>query len=533
MKILVAPFLLWLPALIAQAPAARQPTFTEDVAPIVFRSCAHCHRPGEAAPFSLLSYADVKKRGKNILRVVEERYMPPWHPEPGYGDFRDNPRLADEQIASLRAWIDGGMPEGPADKLPKLPTFPEGWQLGEPDFVVSTNGAFEVPPNGRDIYRNFALPIALPEDKWITAIEVRPSARTVLHHVLVFLDEQRDGQAQDGKDGRPGFSGMRLQRAPMIAGWAVGGQPEQLPEGLAIKLPKGSDLLLQSHLHPSGKKEKEQTVIGLHFAKKPPERTLVSIQLPPFFGFTAGLDIPANEANYHLADQFELPCDVDAVSIGGHAHMLCTSLKMFAEVPGGKEVPLLHIPRWDFDWQNRYQFRSFVRLPKGAILRADLRYDNSKDNPNNPNNPPRRVSWGRETTDEMGAITLLVVPADEKDVELLRAAIGRKNVERVTAGLDKRIDEQFDQFDKNHDGKISKDEAPRQLRMFFDRLDKDKDGFLSREEAKGITELLGEFGRRLGGDTGGGGAGGTGGDGKGNGGGDKGGGGNKKKDDEE
>lgn len=485
------------------------PTFTEHVAPIVFRTCAPCHRPGEVAPFPLLSYADVRKRGRNLLQAVEDRYMPPWHPEPGFGDFRNNPRLSAEQIRVFADWVKGGMPEGPPNKLPKLPAFPQGWQLGEPDLVVRTSGAFEVPPSGRDIYRNFSIPLGLPEDKWLTAIEVRPSARSVLHHVLIFLDEAKEGQELEGKDGRPGYSGMRLQRAPMIAGWAVGGMPEHLPAGLAIKIPRGSDLVLQSHLHPSGKKEREQTILGLHFTDEPPTRTLVSIQLPPFFGLTAGLDIPADEADYKLQDQFELPCDVDAVSIGGHAHMLCKSMQMFATMPDGKEeVPLLKIAAWDFDWQNRYTFSALVRLPKGSVVHADLRYDNSKANPNNPNNPPRRVRWGRETTDEMGSITLLVVPADEKDLPELLAAIGKKNLGKQAERAERAIEEQFVTLDKNHDGKLQKTEVPRRLRLFFERLDKDQDGSLSKEEAKGITDLLSELGRGLGGQPNGGGGGG-------------------------
>ncbi|MEO6596532.1 MAG: hypothetical protein ABIP94_17410 [Planctomycetota bacterium] len=478
----------------ADTPADGPPTFNEHVAPIVFNACAHCHRPGEAAPFALLSYADVKKRGRNLLEVVEDRIMPPWHPEPGYGSFRHEARLTDAQIETMRAWVKAGMPEGPADKLPQLPTFVEGWQLGQPDLIVATTGAFEVPARGRDIYRNFAIPLGLADDKWITAIEVRPSARTVLHHVLVFLDEQREGQAQDGKDGRPGFSGMRLQRAPMIAAWAVGGLPDHLPEGLAVKIPKGSDLVLQSHLHPSGKKEKETTTLGIYFAKEPPSRTLVSIQLPPFFGFTSDLDIPAGEAEYGLRDSFTLPCDVDAVSIGGHAHLLCKSLKMHAELPSGEEVPLLKIAHWDFDWQNRYTFRSLVRLPKGAVVRAELVYDNSKNNPNNPNKPPKRVRWGRETTDEMGSITMLVVPAFEKDIDALREAVGKKNAEKAISRATEMVENQFQNFDTNRDGKLSKDELPARLRPFFDRLDKDKDGALSKDEAKGIAELLGGLG---------------------------------------
>lgn len=483
----------------APAAAAAGPNYHEHVAPILLAHCANCHRPGEVAPFPLLTFADARKRGRNLLQVVEDRYMPPWHPAPGYGSFRNEMRLADGQIATIRNWVKAGMPEGPADKAPKPPSFPEGWQLGEPDMVLRTSGAYEVAASGRDVYRNFAIPVGLAEDKWITAIEVRPGSRAVLHHVLVFLDERGEGQQLDGKDGKPGFGGMRLQNAPLIATWAVGGMPEHLPEGLAIKLPKGSDLVLQSHLHPSGKKEKEQTTIGLHFADKPPTRTLVSIQLPPLFGATAGLDIPAGEKDYKLQDRFELPCDVDAVQIGGHAHQLCTSVKMFAESKDGTEIPLLHIPEWDFDWQNTYTFRDLVRIPKGATLRADLRYDNSADNPNNPNKPPKRVRWGRETNDEMGSVTLLVVPADEKDLPELLAAVGGKNAERAIARAERVVDEQFDTFDKNRDGKLAKDELPRQMRMFFDGLDKDGDGGLTREEAKGVTELLKQFGAGFGG----------------------------------
>jgi mono/diheme cytochrome c family protein len=502
----------------AQAPTAkRPPTFTEDIAPLVFQNCTSCHRPGEAAPFALMNYADVKKRARNLLSAVEDRYMPPWHPEAGYGSFRHEMRLTDPQIATLREWVKTGMPEGPADKLPALPKFPEGWQLGEPDLVVRTLGAFEVPASGRDIYRNFAIPLGLTEDRWITAIEVRPEARTVLHHVLIFCDEDGQMQEQEGKDGRPGFSGMRLQRAPMIGGWAVGGMPETLPDGLAIKLPKGSDLVLQSHFHPSGKKEKEQTTIGIYFAKEPPQRTLVSLQLPPFFGFTAGLDIPAGEKEYRLKDSFTLPCDVEAVTIGGHAHMLCTQLRMHAELKDGTEIPLLKIAHWDFDWQNRYTFQSAVKLPKGAVIYSELVYDNSKDNTNNPNKPPKRVRWGRETTDEMGSITVMLVPADEQDLDTLLDAIGKKNTEQAVSRAQEAIDTQFQNFDKNRDGKLQKDEVPRRMQMFFEGLDKDGDGALSKEEAKAIGDLLGKFGRGLGGlpGSGGGDGGGSGGSGNG------------------
>lgn len=492
---------------LAPAPQAptEVPTFTRDVAPIVFARCAPCHRPGEVAPFSLLSFADVKKRSATIREVVEDRFMPPWHPVEGFGTFRNSLRLSDAQVQTIVRWVEGGMPEGQKDDLPPLPKFVEGWQLGEPDLVVQMPAGFDVPASGRDIYRNFVVPLELQDDVYVTAIEVRPSARAVLHHVLFFLDDTGEARKQDGENGKPGYNGMRLQRQQSIGGWAVGGMPEHLPSGLAIKLPKGNDLVLQSHFHPSGKKATEQTTIGLYLSKEPPKRTIVPIQLPPFFGIAAGLDIPAGEKAFRLRDSFTLPCDVEAVTVGGHAHMLLRTLTMQAEVENNEPIPLLRIDDWDFDWQNRYTFRELVSLPKGAELTAELVYDNSKDNDNNPNKPPKRVRWGRESTDEMGSITLMVVCKDEAELPVLQAAlrahIGKGTVSRVSDQIDAR----FAEFDTNRDGKITRDEAPKRMARFFELLDEDKNGSLDKVELKRVLEgMAGGFGGFGGGDAGGG-----------------------------
>lgn len=482
---------LTLAALLSPQDPQRVPTFTEDVAPIVFARCASCHRPGEVAPFPLLSYAEVKKRGRTIAEVVEDRYMPPWHPVEGFGEFRNSMRLSAGEVATITRWVKANMPEGPKEKLPPLPKFPDGWQLGEPDLVVQMADGFEVPASGRDVYRNFAIPLDLPEDRWLTAIEVRPSARDVLHHVLFFLDEEGTARNEKSRDGKPGWSGMRLQRQQPIGGWAVGGMPERFPEGLAIALPKGKDLVLQSHFHPSGKKAVEKTTLGLYFAKEPPKRTLVQIQLPPFFGIAAGLDIPAGERAYRLEDAFELPCDVEAVTVGGHAHMLLRTMRMDAEVDGKEPIPLLRIDDWDFDWQNRYTFRELVALPKGARVRAELVYDNSKDNENNPNKPPQRVRWGRESTDEMGSITLMVVPKSEADLPLLQEAL-RKHVGSSTVKrFENQIDERFAQYDTNKDGKVTRDEVPKRMERLFGFLDGNGDGSLDKDELKRALEGFG------------------------------------------
>jgi len=468
---------------------AARPTFTEDIAPLVYANCTNCHRPGEAGPFPLISYRDVRKRASNLLAVIEDGLMPPWHPEAGFGHFQNELRLTDKEIATFRAWVEADKPEGPAAAMPKLPDFPVGWQLGEPDVVLKTSAAFPVPAGGRDIYRNFSLQLDLPEDKWLTAIEVRPQDREVLHHVLVFLDEGQSGRELDGRDGRPGFRGRRTARAPLVAGWAVGGQPEHLPQGLGMKIPKGCDLTLQSHLHPSGKATEEQTTIGLYFADAPPKRALVSVQLPAYFGFLAGIDIPPGDADWVLRDQFELPCDVDAVTIGGHAHMLCRSMKMHAVLPNGDKVPLMHIPAWDFDWQTRYTFAETVRLPKGAVVHSELHYDNSANNLDNPNVPPKRVRWGRETTDEMGSITLLVTPADQQDLKLLQRALRQQPMQGARNRVSRQVEQRFSTYDKDKNGTLSKQEVPRSLRRFFTRLDRDGDGELSLEEARGLAQV--------------------------------------------
>ena len=485
--LLVTAFLL---ALVPGQGDGKVPTFTEDIAPLVFGSCTKCHRPGEAGPFSLRTYRDVSKRARNLLSVMEERIMPPWHPKPGYGEFRNELRLSDAQIAMFRSWVEAGKPEGPVESLPDLPNFPDGWQLGEPDVIIKMSGAFPIPADGRDIYRNFSLPLDLPEDKWMTAMEVRPGDREVLHHVLLFLDPTKQARASDGRDGKPGFRGRGLGRSStMVAGWAVGGQPEHLPEGLGIKLPKGSDLILQSHFHPTGRRTEEQTTIGLYFAKEEPKRTTVTVQLPPLFGFFAGLDIPAGEADFQLQDSFELPCDVDAVTIGGHAHVLCREMRMYAVLPDDSEVPLMHIPDWDFDWQNRYTFAQSVPLPKGSVIHAHIRYDNSEGNPDNPNAPPRRVKWGRETSDEMGSLTLLVTPKEEGDTRGLEQAIRQHLRTSMTGRKPISVADRFASYDKNGDEQLSPDEVPQQLRRFFGRLDKNGDGVLSLDEAKVLGAL--------------------------------------------
>ena len=404
--------------------AAETVTFNKQIAPIIYQNCASCHRPGEAAPFSLLSYQDVAKKGKIIAAVTQSRYMPPWKPEVTSYPFRDDRRLSDGDIALIQEWVKQGMPEGNPANAPAPPKFASGWMLGQPDLIVEMPAAYHVPADGPDIYRNIAIPLGLAEDKWITAIDMKPSARSVVHHVLYFTDPsgRAHNRAQQGTE--PGFSGMRPGgEAEPLGGWAVGAQPHLLPDGLALRVKAGSDFIVQYHFHPTGKPEAERSLIGLYFAKKPPARSLVSIQLPPVFALFSGLDIAPGDKDFVIRDSYTLPVAVDAVSIGAHAHYIGKSMKMTATLPDGEVKTLLWIQDWDFAWQDRYYFQQLVPLPAGTRLDAGIHWDNSAENPRNPADPPVRVTWGEQSKDEMGSVTLAAVPHRESDLSALRADI--------------------------------------------------------------------------------------------------------------
>jgi mono/diheme cytochrome c family protein len=415
-------------------PPAKQ-TFTEHIAPIVFNNCTSCHRPGEAAPFALMSYQDVRKRGALIATVTRSRYMPPWHAEPGYGDFIGVHRLTDQQIASIQQWVEAGMPEGDPAKLPALPKFTEGWQLGTPDMVLTMTEPFELPASGPDIYRNFTIPMNIPQNKWVKAVEFRPSARKVVHHALFFLDNTGESRKHDGEGGQPGYNGgldgTRFAKSGRLGGWAVGANPHILPAGLALPLQKGSDFVIQAHFHLSGKAEKEQSTIGLYFADRAPERMLTGIQVPAIFGVGMGLDIPAGEKSYTIRDSFTLPVDVEGLAVGGHAHYLAKDMQAVATLPDGSKQWLLWIKDWDFSWQDQYQYKRPMALPKGTRIDVAITYDNSADNPRNPSHPPKRVKWGEQSFDEMGSVTVQVAPARQSDFATLMAALQEKRVEAI------------------------------------------------------------------------------------------------------
>jgi mono/diheme cytochrome c family protein len=405
-------------------------TFAADVAPILYANCVSCHRAGEVAPFPLITYEDVSRKAKQIAKVTRARVMPPWHAAHGYGDFADERGLTEAEIETIRAWVTNGMPRGDAAKMPPLPKFTEGWQLGTPDLVLEMPAAFDVPAGGPDIYRNFVLPSGLLEDKWVRAIEFRPGTRTVVHHALLQYIRGGAGAKLVSQDGKPGFGGaMPASFIPSFApagelgGWAVGMTPRALPEGLSLPLPKGSDIVLQLHLHPSGKPEVERSRIGIYFAAAPPARRIRELGALGFFGLLAGIDIPPGEKNFTIKGSLTLPADMHVISVMAHAHYLGKEIKATATLPDGSTRPMLWIKDWDFNWQDRYFYREPVALPKGTRIDVTISYDNSADNPHNPCDPPRRVQWGLQSTDEMGGVRFQMVTAsDAAEAQMEQAA---------------------------------------------------------------------------------------------------------------
>jgi len=429
-----------------------QVTFSETVAPIIYQNCVTCHRPGEAAPFSLITYDDVKKRGTLIATVTKSRYMPPWHAIHGFGEFKEERRLSDEQIASIAEWVAQGMPQGDSTKLPKLPEFTEGWHLGKPDLIVEMPVAYEVPASGPDIYRNFVVPTNLTDDRWVRAIEFRPGARKAVHHALFGYDTTGQVRKLDAADDQPGYSTTmggnftNSANSPSLGGWAVGNVPEFLPEEFALSLPKGADLVLQMHFHPTGKPETEKSVIGIYFSKKAPERNLKGVELPPLYGFGAGINIPAGKSDYTIEDSLTLPVDAQAFGVFVHAHYVAKEMKATATLPDGSVQPLIWIQDWDFNWQDVYTYKTLVTLPKGTRIDVRVTYDNSANNPRNPNNPPKPVMWGERTFDEMASVNIPMVTVRKEDEQALQEFLSNRQRAAILKGVQdgtlKRMNEQ-------------------------------------------------------------------------------------------
>jgi Flp pilus assembly protein TadD len=402
--------------------AAEHPvTFNRDIAPIIFHDCANCHHAGEASPFTLVTYDDVKAHARQIAAVTRKRLMPPWLPEDGELKFADELRLTDRQISLFQEWVDDGEKEGDAADLPPLPHFVEGWQLGKPDLILTADKPYLLPAGGDDNYWNFIFRAPVDRVRWLKAMEIRPGDKKLIHHANVLVDRTQSARHMEKKPGA-GFGGMELEIESEsfdpdshFLFWKPGTVPYVEPDGMALRLDKNTDLVLNTHMQPSGKAEKVQPTIGLYFTDVPASIFPMLLQLEN----DRALDIPPGAKDFVVTDDFTLPVDVDLLAIYPHAHYLGKDLLGYATLPDGSTKTLIHIPRWDLNWQAVFRYVAPVRLPKGTIVEMKYTYDNSEDNIANPNHPPQRVMAGNRARDEMAHLWLQVIPqkAAESDAD--------------------------------------------------------------------------------------------------------------------
>ncbi len=412
--------------------AAAPVTFNQHIAAIVYHNCAPCHRPGESAPFSLLSYEDVKRRAAQVATVTGSRYMPPWLPEPGHGEFAEQRRLTDSEIQLIQDWVKQGAPLG-SGRTPPPPKFVDEWQLGPPDLILRVSRPFQLPPDGNEIFWNFILPVPITTTRWVKAIEVRPGKSKAFHHANVIIDRSGAAARQEKVPGG-GFPGMDLNIEETtfdpdghFLSWKPGSEPVVEPDGMAWRANPGMNLILNVHLRPTGKVETISPVIGLYFTGQPQKKFPMLVQLE----HDSAIDIPAGDKDFLLTDQIRMPLDVNVLAVYPHAHYLGKLMEGYATLPDGTRKWLVRIPNWDLSWQGVFRFKNPVFLPAGSVVSMRYHYDNSADNVRNPFNPPREVKGGNESTNEMGHLWLQVLPTAPGDQRaVLQESLVRQRLQK-------------------------------------------------------------------------------------------------------
>jgi peroxiredoxin len=415
------------------AAAGNAVTYYKDVLPVLQDHCQVCHRPGQVAPFSLTSYRQAVRWADLCLTEVQAKNMPPWKAAP-------NPRLAGERhlppaaVKTLEAWVEQGMPEGDPKAAPPPAKFPEGWTFGEPDLVLEAPSEVTIAPSGPDIFRVLVFPTNFAEDREVVLAEILPGNPRVVHHTINVIDttgtarrlqaEAEAKQDSTAADRGPGYAvnmgfGFLPDITNVLGGWAPGLLPKKLPDGTALRLPKGADVCIQIHYHRTGKEEKDRTKVGLYFAKKPATSRFKTIPVPGLFWA-----IPAGAKEHKVESAWRTTEDLTVYRVVPHMHLLGKDIELRVTVPGGTEETLIRIPAWDYNWQEQYDLKEPLKLPRGTLLRVRATYDNSADNPMNPTHPPKVVRLGEQTTDEM-CFVFLGVSATGPFPQLLLPASSR------------------------------------------------------------------------------------------------------------
>jgi len=409
----------------SQAPVSSSavPTFSHDVAPILYAKCVGCHRPGEVAPMSLITFNEVRPWAKSIREKVSARVLTPWHADTRYGKFRNDLSLPQREIDTMIRWVDGGAPEGNPAEMPKLPAFPQGWQIGTPDHVFEMQTDFEIPARGTIDYQYFEVPTNFTEDRWMQAGEVRPGDSAHVHHIIVYVRDPKAGTRPNVMSVRPILSAqpaptvtqtpataapreapvvIRSQTRPAVGGgdamlvnWAVGEDAPVFLPGNAKRIPAGATLIFQVHYTTNGTAGHDRSKIGLIFAKEPPAREIRTGLIS-----NALFSIPAGAANHAVEAEATFSDNVKVWSLHPHMHLRGKDMTFTATWPDGRQQVLLSVPKFDFGWQTDYWLTEPLVLPKGSKILVTAHYDNSSNNKWNPD-PTATVRWGDQTWEEM------------------------------------------------------------------------------------------------------------------------------------
>jgi mono/diheme cytochrome c family protein len=386
------------------------PTFDREVVRILQQNCQSCHHPDDIAPFSLMTYGDAVLHADAIKYMTQTRQMPPWKAAAGCGDFVGTRAMVQSDIDTIARWVDGGMREGNAADLPALRTFDGGWPAGKPDVILSMPKAF-TPPAAVDEYRCFSVPGDAAKEMQVTMVDFRPGDRGTVHHIVPYLDITGASAKLDANgDGYQCFGGPGLDAATPLGAWTPGARPVPLPEGTAVRIPKGARVVMQVHYHPHfGRVAPDQTQIGLYLTTAP-----VRKQLHYKFILNDQFVIRAGDHDSKV-DAFEATdTDIDIVSVYPHMHLLGTKTNVEARLPDGTTVCMIDVPQYDFNWQGQYVYTTPLHIGAGGVIHIESHFDNSTDNWHNPSSPPKDVRWGEQTTDEMCLALIGYTTADGK-----------------------------------------------------------------------------------------------------------------------
>ena len=360
------------------------PTFSKDVAPILYKSCVECHRPTMFAPMSLVSYDEARPWARSIKQRVVARTMPPWGADPAHGVFKNDPRLSDADVETIAKWVDAGAPKGDDKDLPAVPQFADGWTIGKPDAIFAMEEEFTIPATGAVEYKYFRVPTGLTEDKWIQAIEIKPGARAQVHHVIAFTQPAGQPLKPGGELGPTNIGGVTPNKPGLV-----------FEPGVARLLRGNSDIVMQMHYTTNGTETKDRTQVGIIYAKQPPTKVAGG-----GMALNARFLIPAGDPNAEVKATTTLSRDITLTGMTPHMHVRGKDMIYIAHYPDGTTETLLSVPRYDFNWQLSYQLKTPKVLPKGTQIEVIAHFDNSTQNKFNPD-PTKDVRWGDQTWEEM------------------------------------------------------------------------------------------------------------------------------------